>query len=67
MGGARGHFRRALWSGKVLGQSRFKRPSWRATRGLHGNGIVEGEKILQSTIGVILVADSKSDETNIKG
>jgi hypothetical protein len=55
MGGARGHFRRAPWSGNFLGKSRFKRPSWRATRGLRMNGIVEGKKILRSAIGVILV------------
>jgi hypothetical protein len=46
MGGDRGHFRRAPWSDNILGQSRFKRPSWRATRGLRRNGIVEGDKNL---------------------
>ena len=43
MGGARGNFRHAPWSGNFLGQSHFKRPSWQATRGLCTNGLVEGK------------------------
>jgi hypothetical protein len=58
MGGARGHFRRAPWSGNFLGQSRPLGGLREVYVGMVRN--VRGKKILRSAIGVILVRSVES-------